>query len=103
MSITAKMPMKTTGGNQQTLSCGQCAYQTTRRDLLTRHVKTHESPTQQCGQCEFASSRNDVLSKHRKIAHEGLRDEASHTLPNKWIGWNAFLGTLFIYLFCIRF
>ena len=55
------------------LYCNQCGYTTTRRDLLTRHAKTHEAATQQCDQCNFASSRLDVLTKHRKTAHEGLR------------------------------
>jgi hypothetical protein len=61
------------------LYCTQCAYTTTRRDLLTRHAKTHEAAAQQCDQCSFASSRLDVLTKHRKTAHEGLR-QATNTL-----------------------
>jgi hypothetical protein len=61
------------------LYCSQCAYTTTRRDLLTRHAKTHEAAAQQCDQCSFASSRLDVLTKHRKTAHEGLR-QATNTL-----------------------
>ncbi len=63
------------------LYCTQCAYTTTRRDLLTRHAKTHEAAAQQCDQCSFASSRLDVLTKHRKTAHEGLR-QAADTLAN---------------------
>jgi hypothetical protein len=76
-----KVPPKTTLRNQvqpqAELACGICAYRTTRRDLLTRHVKTHEAEVQQCDQCEFASSRPDVLSKHKKSVHEGIR-EAAH-------------------------
>jgi hypothetical protein len=64
------------------MGCNQCAYQTTRRDLLQRHAKTHEAAAQQCGQCDFSSSRLDVLSKHRKTAHEGLR-EASHRFTQR--------------------
>jgi hypothetical protein len=64
------------------LYCTQCAYTTTRRDLLTRHAKTHEAAAQQCDQCSFASSRLDVLTKHRKTAHEGLRQAATNTLAN---------------------
>jgi Zinc finger, C2H2 type len=72
-----KVPPKTTAANQllqPQLACGICAYKTTRRDLLTRHVKTHEAEVQQCDQCEFASSRSDVLSKHKKTVHEGVRE-----------------------------
>ncbi len=65
------------------LYCTQCAYTTTRRDLLTRHAKTHEAAAQQCDQCSFASSRLDVLTKHRKTAHEGLRQANTLTISLK--------------------
>lgn len=76
ITITKVPPKKAShhAHSQTPLVCGVCPYQTTRRDLLTRHVKTHEAEVQQCDRCEFASSRNDVLAKHKKTAHEGLRE-----------------------------